>query len=115
MQERRASIKESLRQAVTRIEVEELEAWYFADWSAVHAAYPRVSKNIPAKSCYRDPDAIMNGTCGKFEKILQKHGYFRQGLAKVEATTAIGKHFDPCTSNSHSFRVFRDAIAEAII
>lgn len=30
-------------QVVTRIAVEELEAWYFGDWSAVRRACPRVS------------------------------------------------------------------------
>ena len=42
-------------QVVTRIAIEELEAWYFGDWPAVCAAYPRVSANIPSRSVYQDP------------------------------------------------------------
>ena len=36
-------------QVVTRIVIEELEAWYFGDWQAVRAAYPRVSTDIRNK------------------------------------------------------------------
>ena len=34
-------------QVVTRIAIEELEAWHFGGWTAVCAAYPCVSANIP--------------------------------------------------------------------
>lgn len=100
-------------QVVTRIAIEELEAWYFGDWQAVRQAFPRVSPNIPKQPRYRDPDAITGGTWEAFERVLRKHGYFRQGLAKVQAATAIGQHIDPVLNRSHSFAVFRDAIAEA--
>ena len=100
-------------QVVTRIAIEELEAWYFGDWQAVQSAYPDVSPNIPSQAPYRDPDAIAGGTWEKFERVLQRHGYFRQGLAKVQAATEIGKHIVPQNTRSHSFSVFRDAISEA--
>ncbi len=100
-------------QVVTRIAIEELEAWYFGDWPAVREAYPSVSVNIPGRAAYRDPDAITGGTWEAFERILQKHGYFRQGLLKVTAATDIGRHIDPARNRSRSFAVFRDAIAEA--
>ena len=100
-------------QVVTRIAIEELEAWYFGDWSAVCAAYPRVSNHIPRKSPYRDPDAIKSGTWETFERILQNHGYFKQGLAKMEAASTIGEYFDPRINSSRNFKVFRNAIAEA--
>ena len=100
-------------QVVTRIAIEELEAWYFGDWPAVCAAYPRVSANIPGRAAYRDPDAITGGTWEAFERILQRHGYFGQGLLKVQAATDIGGHIDPARNRSRSFAVFRDAIAEA--
>ena len=100
-------------QVVTRIAVEELEAWYFGDWPAVRAAYPRVSANIPRRAAYRHPDAIRGGTWEAFERVLQNHGYFRQGLAKVQAAGDIGRHIDPARNRSRSFAVFRDAVAEA--
>ena len=101
-------------QIVTRIAIEELEAWYFGNWPAVHAAYPGVSPNIPRQARYRDPDAIRGGTWEAFERVMQKHGHFKQGLAKAEAAAAIGKQFDPTTNGSRSFAVFRDAVAEAV-
>ena len=102
-------------QVVTRIAIEELEAWYFGDWQAVCAAYPGASPNIPGRAGYRNPDAIAGGTWETFERILQRHGYFRQGLAKVQAATAVGKHIEPTRNGSHSFAVFRDAVAEAAV
>ena len=101
-------------QVVTRLAIEELEAWHFGDWQAVCAAYPRVSPNIPGRAAYRDPDAIRGGTWEALERVLQKHGYFKQGLAKVQAATAIGEHMDPARNRSHSFAVFRDAVAEGV-
>ena len=45
-----------------RLAIEELEAWYFGDWEAVLAAYPRVPRNVPNKAAFRNPDAIKGGT-----------------------------------------------------
>ena len=101
-------------QVVTRIAIEELEAWYFGDWPAVRAAYPRVPANIPGQALRQGPDAIRGGTSEAFERVLQRHGYFKQGLAKVQAATDIGKHIDPARNRSPSFAVFRDAILEAV-
>ena len=100
-------------QVVTRIAIEELEAWYFGDWQAVRAAYPRVPENIPRRQGYRDPDAIQGGTWEAFERILKRHGYFRTGLRKSEAARAIAPHIDPNRNRSRSFAVFRDAVEEA--
>ena len=100
-------------QVVTRIAIEELEAWYFGDWQAVRRAYPRVSPNVPNQARYRDPDAIKGGPWEAFERVLQQHGYFTQGLAKVQAATDIGGHVDPARNRSGSFVAFRDAVAEA--
>ena len=99
-------------QVVTRIAIEELEAWYFGDWQVVRQAYPGVPPNIASRARYRDPDAIAGGTWEAFERILKRHGYFKQGMAKVQAATAIGRHIDPARNRSHSFAVFHNAIAE---
>ena len=93
--------------------IEELEAWYFGDWQAVRAAYPRVSETIPNKAPYRVPDAIAGGTWEAFERILKRHGYFTTGLRKVETARAIAPHIDPKRSCSQSFGLFADTIAEA--
>lgn len=97
-----------------RLAIEELEAWYFGDWIAVRGAYPRVSATIPKQTRYRDPDAIPGGTWEAFEQVLQRAGYFRGGLAKVEAARTIAAHMNPGRNSSHSFGVFRDLLLEMV-
>lgn len=97
---------------VNRIAIEELEAWYFGDWDAVRAAYPRVPATIPSKGKYRDPDAITGGTWEAFERVLQRAGYFPQGLAKIEAARAIAANMCPARNGSRSFQVLREALVE---
>ncbi len=101
-------------QVVNRIVIEELEAWYFGEWPAVVDAYPRVCSTIPRKDSYRNPDAIKGGTWEALERILQKHGYFRAGLGKMTAAQDIAAGFNPLKCSSYSFRVFLDAIQEAV-
>jgi len=98
---------------VNRLAIEELEAWYFGDWEAVRAAYPRVSAQIPLKAPYRDPDGI-NGTWEAFEKVLKKAGYFKTGLRKIEAARSVARHFRPDENRSKSFQVFRDALRDMV-
>jgi hypothetical protein len=97
---------------VNRITIEELEAWYFGDWEAVRASYPRVPATISSKSAYREPDAIAGGTWEAFERVLQGAGYFAQGLAKIEAARTIAANMCPKRNTSKSFQVLRRALAE---
>jgi hypothetical protein len=97
---------------VNRIAIEELEAWYFGDWQAVRVAYPRVPSTIPSQAKYRDPDAVAGGTWEAFERVLQKAGYFKTGLAKIYAAKTIGAHMVPTRNSSHSFQALRRALAE---
>jgi hypothetical protein len=76
-------------QLVNRIVVEEIEAWYFGDWEAVRSAYPRAAPTVPNRQGFRDPDAVAGGTWEAFERLLQRHGYFKGGLAKIDAARAI--------------------------
>jgi hypothetical protein len=99
---------------VNRLAIEELEAWYFGDWNAVYRAYPRASKRVPSKRGYRDPDAITGGTWEAFERIMQRAGYFKGGLRKIEAAKTLGELIDPQSNRSRSFAVFREAILEAV-
>jgi hypothetical protein len=100
-------------QLVNRIAVEELEAWYFGDWAAVCSAYPRVSADIPSKASFRDSDAIRGGTWEAFERVLQRYGYFKAGLPKIEAGRTIGAEILAGRNHSRSFAAFRDAMLEA--
>ena len=97
---------------VNRVAIEELEAWYFGDWQAVRAAYPRTPATIPSQAKYRSPDAIAGGTWEAFERVLQRAGYFAGGLRKIEAARTIAQHMDPARNTSPSFRALRDALRE---
>ena len=101
-------------QVVNRLAIEELEAWYFGDWNAVRAAYPKVSDRIPNQAPYRDPDAIKGGTWEAFEHVLRRAGYFQTGLRKIEAARAVAPNWRPERNRSRSFCVFRDALMEMI-
>lgn len=101
-------------QVVNRIAIEELEAWYFGDWPAMCEAYPRVPTRGANQAGYRHPDAIAGGTWEAFERILQRHGYYRGGLGKIEAARALGAVVDPQRNRSASFACFRDAVLEAV-
>lgn len=101
-------------QVVNRIAMAELEAWYFGDWHAVQAAYPRVSATAVRRRGLRNPDAVVGGTWEAFERVLQRHGYFKAGLAKIEAARAIGKYTDVARCTSPSFQMFHAAFVEAL-
>lgn len=101
-------------QLVNRIAVEELEAWYFGDWQAVCAAYPRVAATVPKRQGFRNSDGITGGTWEAFERVVQRYGYFKGGLAKIAAARAIGAHIDPVRTRSRSFASFTEAITEAV-
>lgn len=97
---------------VNRLAVEELEAWYFGDWVAVRAAYPRVPATVPSQAKYRAPDEIAGGTWEVLERVLQRAGYYGGGLRKLEAARAVAAHMEPLRNTSPSFCTFRDALLE---
>jgi hypothetical protein len=96
----------------TRIAIEELEAWFFGDWQAVRAAYPRVDPNVPSQAKYRASDAIRGGTWQALERLLQTAGYFTSGFREVEAARTIAANMEPERNESPSFRRFVEVIAE---
>jgi hypothetical protein len=98
---------------INRIVIEELEAWYFGDWAAVKAAFPRVSAAIPRRARFRDPDAIAGGTWEAFQDVLMKAGYYSAGMPQIEIAHRIAPHMDTARNTSRSFQVFRDALLEA--
>ncbi len=101
-------------QVVNRIAIEELEAWFFGDWTAVQAAYPRVPATVPQKAGFRDPDAIAGGTWEALERILKKAGYFSTGLRKLECARAVAAHMEPARNSSKSFKKFCSAVTAAM-
>ncbi|MCP4656052.1 MAG: DUF4276 family protein [bacterium] len=99
---------------VNRIAIEELEAWYFGDWEAVCEAYPRLSRTIPMKAKYRDPDGIRGGTWEAFARVLKAKGYFAGGFRKIEAAKELSQYMDPSRNRSRSFTVFHSALVEMV-
>lgn len=96
---------------LNRISVEELEAWFFGDITALVAAYPGVSPHLGNRAAYRDPDAIAGGTWEAIERELQRVGYYAGGLPKIELARTIAAHMDPARNSSDSFRNFCSGLA----
>lgn len=92
---------------LNRIAVEELEAWYFGDTTALTQAYPRVPRGLARQAPYRHPDAIAGGTWEALERVLQRAGYFGAGLPKIEIARQMARHMDPARNTSPSFQCFR--------
>lgn len=101
-------------QVVNRIAIEELEAWFFGDWAAVRAAYPRVPATVPQKAGFRDPDAIAGGTWEAMERVFKKAGYFSTGLRKLELVRSVAAHMDINRNGSRSFQAFANAVTAAM-
>ncbi|MBN2494269.1 MAG: DUF4276 family protein [Deltaproteobacteria bacterium] len=99
-------------QVLTRLAVEELEAWYFGDVAALRAAYTRLSETLARKAAFRDPDAVAGGTWERLEQVLQRAGYHQGGLAKIQLARDVAQHMDPSRNRSHSFQVFRKGLRE---
>ena len=99
-------------QIANRIAIEELEAWYFGDWDAVRAAYPRVPAGTIRQASYRSPDRIRGGTWEAFERVLQAAGYFSGGLQKIAAAREIAAHMDFDRNTSPSFAKLREVLRD---
>ncbi len=95
---------------INRIAIEELEAWFFGDWQAVQAAYPRVPATIPRQAGFRDPDSILGGTWEALERIMQRAGYFKTGLRKLDCARAIAANMEPSRNASSSFQALHEAL-----
>lgn len=100
-------------QVANRIAIEELEAWYFGDWESVCTSYPGVSRTLPRREGFRDPDAIRGGTWEAFERVLKQAGHFRTGLRKTEAARTMGHSMDARRNSSRSFAALREVLLEA--
>lgn len=101
-------------QVLNRLAIEELEAWFLGDCEAVRAAFPRISREFGKVARLRNPDAIAGGTWEALQSILQKAGYYRSGIPKIEVARNVSRYMDPAQNRSRSFQVFRTGIQEMI-
>jgi Domain of unknown function (DUF4276) len=97
-------------EALCRIAIEELEAWFFGDADALRAAYPSVPATLSQKAKYRDPDAIAGGTWEALERVLKRAGYYPTGMPKTEVAQRVAEYMVPGANRSRSFQVFRDGL-----
>ena len=101
-------------QVVNRLAIEELEAWFFGDVEALHAAYCRVSINLQYQARYRDPDAIRGGTYEALERLLVERNYYSDKLPKTEVARDIAPHMEPNRNKSKSFKVFLEGLKACV-
>lgn len=93
-----------------RIAIEELEAWFIGDPDAVAEAYPGVPASFGRRKTYRSPDAVAGGTWEALERLLRRHRYHREGLAKVRLAHDVAPHMDIARNRSPSFQSFRSGL-----
>lgn len=97
---------------ITRLAVQELEAWFFGDREAIQAAYPRVRpqhfSGLP-----HDPDTIAD-TWENLLRVLQKGGYYPHlsKLPKIETAETIAPHLDIVANKSPSFQYFCQSLIQ---
>lgn len=101
-------------QIVNRIAVEELEAWFFGDIEAMHAAYSRIPVNLQSKAKYRNPDAIRGGTYEALEQLLRQKNYYKGRIHKPTVAQNIAQHMVPSRNRSKSFRVFVEGLKACV-
>ncbi|MBM4059876.1 MAG: DUF4276 family protein [Planctomycetes bacterium] len=112
---RRAGLAPKVRggsrfQVMTRIAVEELEAWLLGDIAALVAAYPGVPQTLGSKRRFRHVDEIAGGTWEALEQVLQQAGYFAEGMPKIHVAREVAMRMEPARNRSPSFRTFRDGL-----
>lgn len=99
-------------QVLSRIAVEELEAWFFGDTLALRRAFPGVPETLADRAPFRDPDAITGGTAERLGRVLRDAGHYPAGLAKIDAARRIANEMDPASNRSRSFNCFRQGVLE---
>ena len=101
-------------QVVNRLAIEELEAWFFGDVEALHAAYPRISQNLQHQAKYRNPDAVPGGTYEALERLLIEKNYYTKRISKPTVAQNIAQHMVPSRNRSKSFQVFVEGLKACV-
>lgn len=104
--------------AMFRLAIEEMEAWYFGDRDALLQAYPKVKKDVLEN--YRQ-----DSVCDTWEMLadalypggvaaIKKAGWPLPGQVKSEWAEKIGPYLDPDRNVSPSFGKLRDGLRKLI-
>ena len=88
---------------LVRIAVQELDAWYFGDPTALALAFDNEQlRLIGRKKQYRDPDSISVPSV-ELEKLVPQ-------FQKISGARLMAKYLDSSDNRSHSFRVFMNGV-----
>jgi len=101
-----------------RLAIEEMEAWFLGDRTALLAAYPRAKKDVLARYA-------QDSVCGTWELLadavypggsqaVKKAGWPLPGTIKHGWVENIGPHMDPANNLSPSFCRFRDGLRRLV-
>ncbi|MEU0524405.1 DUF4276 family protein [Streptomyces niveus] len=96
-------------QVLNRIAIRELESWYFGDWAAVRAAFPKVTQDVP-RNYKNNPDSAPGKCSDAFEKVLRAHGI--RMASKPEWGRRIGPQLSLSDNRSPSFNAFVSGLRE---
>lgn len=99
---------------VTRIAIEELEAWFLGDPLALRQAFTSLPAINPRTGIFRNPDNVPGGSWEALHRFLKRHGIYRNSYPKIEAAQRIGAKLDPARNQSRSFQVFVQGV-EALL
>jgi hypothetical protein len=98
---------------LTRIVIQELEAWILGDPEALHKAYSRIPESLGTQEKYRNPDLIGH-TWEVLHALLKRSGYYEGDYPKIEVAHRVSRHMNPMRNNSHSFLVFIEGVTACI-
>lgn len=92
---------------VNRIVIEELEAWFFGDFTALDAGWPGMARHAKTAR-YREPDGIIGGTHEALLRAFQsaRHLQGLNRLPKIETARTMAQHMAPDRNQSPSFKQF---------
>lgn len=104
--------------ALFSLAIEEMEAWFLGDRTALLAAYPRAKKDVLGRY---EQDSV----CGTWElladavypggaRAVKKAGWPLPGNLKHEWAENIGPHMDVTRNQSPSFCTFRDGLQRLV-
>ncbi len=94
-------------QVVTRIAIEELEAWFMGDIGALIATFSSLnSARFPNN--FNNPDN--GGTWERLHRFLKRKGIYRNSYPKIDAARKIARHMEPERNRSRSFQAFRQGV-----
>jgi hypothetical protein len=108
----------SEEKTIFRLAIEEVEAWYLGDRSAILAAYPRAKAAVLDKY-------VQDKVCGTWELLadaiypggsaaLIKVGWPLPGQIKFEWAARIGPHMTPTNNQSPSFAKLCEALRRLV-